>query len=178
MFFESFPLAPIGIPVDPVREIIESFLPPWERAESLCRILLQHLSWMFQIVSYQQVTQELMAPIYSRTSRSHPYDPHDLALLLAVLAVGSLVDLSLPAYNEDAQRYYVLSRSSLALYPLMEGASLSTIKTLHLISIYNGMSGKESNLANTYTVLNLAGRLAQRVSHHLVIIPWLTFILL
>lgn len=123
---------------------------------------------MFQIATYQQLTEDLLPSFYGQAVRSDTAGaedgPHDLALLLIVFAVGALVDLSLPAYNVEAQRYHALSRAALALQPLMDKASLATVKALHLISIYNGMSGKESNLANTYTVLNLAGRIAQRVS--------------
>ena len=127
------------------------------------------MSWMFQIATYQQLTQDLMPAFYGRADTSDlttgEDGPHDLALLLIVFAVGALVDLSLPAYNAEAQRYHILSRAALALQPLVEKASLNTVKTLHLISIFNGMSGKESNMANTYTVLNLASRIAQRASH-------------
>lgn len=147
---------------------IESCLPSPERADRLCRICLTHMSWMFQIATYQQLTQDLMPAFYRRADRldvaTGEDGPHDLALLLIVFAVGALVDLSLPAYNAEAQRYHILARAALALQPLVEKASLNTVKTLHLISIFNGMSGKESNMANTYTVLNLAGRIAQRVS--------------
>ena len=152
----------------PARELIESFLPSRERAEELCRCFLNHLSWMFQIVTYQQLTESLMPPLYLQAHTSGADipegGPHDLALLLIVFAVGALVDLSLPPYNIEAQRYHVLARAALALEPFMEKASINTIKVLHLISLFNGMSGKESNLANTYTILNLAGRVAQRVS--------------
>lgn len=35
------------------------------------------------------------------------------------------------------------------------------------MSIYNGMSGKESNLEQTYVLLELAGQIALRVCVHL-----------
>lgn len=37
-------------------------------------------------------------------------------------------------------------------------------KVLHLMSVYNGMSGKESNLEQSYILLDLAGQVALRVS--------------
>lgn len=164
-FYNSFPLAPVGLPVAAARSIAESFLPRRDRAVSLCRLMLEHMSWMFQIVSFQQFTQELLPNIYvaEHSATISLCGAHDLALFFCVLAIGALMDLSLPAYNSQAQRYYVLARVSLALQPMTRDASLSTVKALHLISIYNGMSGRESNMSNTYTVLNLAGRLAQKV---------------
>ena len=120
---------------------------------------------MFQIVTFQQFTQELVPSIYiaERSATLTICGAHDLALFFGVLALGALVDLSQPPYNSEAQRYYALARVSLALDPLSANASLSTVKAVHLISLYNGMSGKESNMSNTYTVLNLAGRIAQKV---------------
>lgn len=127
--------------------------------------MLENMSWMFQIVTFQQFTQELIPSIYiaERTATITICGVHDLALFFGVLAVGALADLSMPPYNSEAQRYYALARVALALSPLSANASLSTVKAVHLISLYNGMSGKESNMSNTYTVLNLAGRLAQKV---------------
>lgn len=120
---------------------------------------------MFQIVTFQQFTQELIPAIYiaEEVATLTICGPHDLALFFGVLSLGALVDLSLPPYNCEAQKYYVLARVALALDPVMARASLSTVKAFHLISLYNGMSGKESNMSNTYTVLNLGSRLAQKV---------------
>jgi hypothetical protein len=36
-------------------------------------------------------------------------------------------------------------------------------QVLHLMSIYNGMSGKESNLEQSYALLDLASQVALRV---------------
>ena len=168
-FYHSFPLAPTGLPRRPVRSLLEAFVPPWDRAVQLCRYFLEHLSWMFQIVTFQQFTQQLMPMIYANAPGAGPSrpvasgGPHDLSLLFGTLAIAALVDLNLPPYNSEAQRYYVLARAAIALDPFMERASLSTVKALHLISLYNGMSGKESNMSNTYAILNLACRLGHKV---------------
>lgn len=37
-----------------------------------------------------------------------------------------------------------------------------TLQVLHLMSIYNGMSGKESNLEQSYVLLDLASQIASR----------------
>jgi len=37
-------------------------------------------------------------------------------------------------------------------------------QVIHLMSIYNGLSGKDDNLEQCYTLLNLAGQVAIRVS--------------
>lgn len=138
----------------------------------LCRVMLEHLSWMFQIVTFQQFTQDLMPIVYTTdkpdsTPGPSICGPHDLALFFGVLTIGALVDSSLPPYNSQAQLYYVLCRCSIALESSLAKASLSTVKAFHFISLYNGMSGKESNMSNTYTVLNYASRLAIKVCYYL-----------
>ena len=72
------------------------------------------------------MVNELIPVIYKKVAS--PYGPHDLALLLIVLGVGSLVDLNLPPYNLEAQHYYRLARATLALQPVLGAQSVVTIK--------------------------------------------------
>ncbi|KAI0795509.1 hypothetical protein C8Q75DRAFT_454538 [Abortiporus biennis] len=172
VFFQSFPFTPVSVHPAPVRRTIESLLPPFSRAEQLCHIYMENLSWVFSIVTLKYLVQELLPAVYvnhltSGRSRSESYSAHDLALLFIVLAVGALVDLDLEPYNDEAQRYYVLSRAATSLEPILEGNSIATVKLLHLMSIYNGMCGRESALSNTYALLNVASTLAQRIGLHI-----------
>ncbi|KAI0696518.1 hypothetical protein BC835DRAFT_1271862 [Cytidiella melzeri] len=168
-FFYSFPLAPLTIPATPVRHTIESFLPSWDRAEALGRMMLDSMSWMFSIVTLRQYTQELMPYVYLNKGggrdNSAYRGSHGLALFLAVLAVGSLIDPSLPPYHSDAQRYYVLAIVALGLEPILAHHSLSTVKTLHLLSVYCGMSGSETNMHNQFALLHVASSLARTVGY-------------
>ncbi|GJE86308.1 Zn(II)2Cys6 transcription factor [Phanerochaete sordida] len=169
-FYHAFPLAPAGIPARRARTLIEAYRPPWARAVQLGRTMLDNLSWMFQIVTFQQFA-ELLPAVYALPG-APAAGPHDLALFFGVLTMGALADLALPPYNAQAQLYYVLCRCSLALESPMAKASLATVKTFHFISLYNGMSGKESNMSNTYTVLTFAGRLAQKIGLHIDPAHW------
>ncbi|KAJ3503887.1 hypothetical protein NLJ89_g8234 [Agrocybe chaxingu] len=162
--YQSFPFTPPNVVVSAVQPMIESFLPSMDRAITLCDTFLEHLSWMFHIVSRHKLLNELIPIIYKQAPV--PYGPHDLALLLIVLGIGSLVDLNLPPYNLEAQHYYRLTRATLALQPVLGAQSVVTIKVLHLMSIYNGMSGKESNLEQSYVLLDLAGQVALGIGFH------------
>ncbi|TFK75639.1 hypothetical protein BDN72DRAFT_757359 [Pluteus cervinus] len=164
-YYQAFPFPPTGFRASPVQSMIESFLPSVERAIALCGTFLEHLSWMFNIVTRQHVVGELIPAVYKQSSDT--YGPHDLALLLIVLGIGSLVDLTLEPYNLEAQHYYRLTRAAMSLQPVLAEQSMVTIKVLHLMSIYNGMSGKESNLEQSYTLLDLAGQVALRIGFHI-----------
>ncbi|KIM36145.1 hypothetical protein M413DRAFT_78578 [Hebeloma cylindrosporum] len=158
--YQSFPFTPPNVLASSMQPMIESFLPSLDRAVTICNTFLE-LSWMIHIVSRNKLVNELIPIVYKQAPV--PYGPHDLALLLVVLAIGSLVDLDLPPYSFEAQHYYRLSRATLALQPILGAQSVVTIKVLHLMSIYNGMSGKESNLEQSYVLLDLAGQVALRV---------------
>ncbi|PPQ92520.1 hypothetical protein CVT25_010353 [Psilocybe cyanescens] len=163
--YQSFPFTPPNVIASSVQTMIESFLPPMDVAITLCDTFLEHLSWMFHIVSRHKLVNELIPVIYKQTPV--PYGPHDLALLLIVLGIGSLVDLNLTPYNIEAQHYYRLCRATLALQSVLGAPSVVTIKVLHLMSVYNGMSGKESNLEQSYVLLDLAGQVALRIGFHI-----------
>lgn len=117
---------------------------------------------MFSIVSRQHLVGELIPAIYARNRppNSRTYGPHDLALLLIAIGIGVLVDLSLPPYHPEAQHYYRLARAALGLQSVLSNRSIVTVKCLHLMSIYNGMSGKESNLEHSYSLLNFSAQIA------------------
>lgn len=125
-FFNAFPFAPLGIPRTSVQETIESFLPPMERAIALCETFLEHLSWMFHIVSRRQLIDELIPAIYKQARVT--YGPHELAVLLITLGIGALVDLELQPYNLEAQHYYRLARAALSLQSVLTEPSIVTIK--------------------------------------------------
>ncbi|KIK92895.1 hypothetical protein PAXRUDRAFT_829537 [Paxillus rubicundulus Ve08.2h10] len=169
-FVKAFPLTPSGISAAPVQEMIESHLPSLQRATSLSETFLKSLSWMFDIVSRQQVLGVLIPSVYKhtggQTAEPRTCGPHDLALLLILLAIGALVDPSLPAYNSEAQHYHRLARAALCLRPIFVERSIVTVKTLHLMSIYNGMCGIERNLENSYTLLSLAAQVALQIGFH------------
>jgi hypothetical protein len=125
-FCSSFPFTPPGIPRTSVQEMIETFLPPMERAIILCDTFLEHLSWMFHIVSRRQLVDELIPAIYKQVRVS--YGPHELAVLLVTLGIGALVDLNLQPYNLEAQHYYRLAQAALSLQSIMTEPSIVTIK--------------------------------------------------
>ncbi|KIY70219.1 hypothetical protein CYLTODRAFT_371322 [Cylindrobasidium torrendii FP15055 ss-10] len=164
-----FPFAPQTFPKKTVMQSIESFLPPLQRAHALVDTFLEHLSWMFHIVSRKQM-RDLAEIIYKKEEVE--YGPHDLALLLVVLGVGAMVDLDLPPYSAEAQHYYKLAQAALCLQPLLIEESFVSVKVIHLMSIYNGLSGKEENLETSSTLLSLAMQVALRIGCHIDPTTW------
>jgi hypothetical protein len=109
-----FPSPPVSIVLDPAQIPVDLQLLPMERAISLCGILWECMAWMFSIVSRNYLVEELIPAVYKPNQPDlRGCSSHDLALLLAVLAIGELVDLGL---NNTAQRYIRLAWST-ALLP-------------------------------------------------------------
>lgn len=66
----------------------------------------------------------------AQTSEPAPYAAHRLALLFAVLAVGTLVDLNQRAHAPQAKTYYNLARAALAVENVLEEPSVVAIQAL------------------------------------------------
>ncbi len=124
--YQSFPFTPPNVSPISATSTVESFLPSIERAIQLCDTFLEHLSWMFHIVSRHKLVNELIPIIYKQNPIE--YGPHDLALLLIVLGIGSLVDLDLPPFNLEAQHYYRLAKATVATQSVLGSQSVVTVK--------------------------------------------------
>lgn len=59
-----------------------------------------------------------------------PLMSHQLALMFMVLAIGSLMDISRPAYNIEAEKYHQLARAALFQNPIFEEPTIAAVQTL------------------------------------------------
>jgi hypothetical protein len=190
-FSYSFPFTPMG-PVNETVSLIRSYLPPWEQASAMAESYLVNATWIFRSVTRHQLVNEMLPSIYRKLPYpSEEYNgPHDLALLFSIFALGSALDVSLPTRTAESEgeHYNQLALAALCLQSVLEKPSLVTIQTLHISSIYHAMlgndvSGGESSMEFTWSLVNLAAHLAQTVryfdSTHLLryrsfVIDWTT----
>lgn len=151
-----------------VQNLIESHLPPLESALTLCRIYFDQVSWIYRGVSRVQIMDDMLPVIYKETAvqPGEEYSgPHDLALLFIVFAIGALVQAE-PS-NAQGEHSHQISMAALSLQPVLEKPSIVTIQTLHLMSVYNAMSGSdlksETSMEMTWSLITLASHLSQTV---------------
>ncbi|KAJ3549432.1 hypothetical protein NMY22_g887 [Coprinellus aureogranulatus] len=168
--YQAFPFTPPNVPTQSVQSSIETYLPTVERATALRNIFCKKLAWLRRIVPQQQLEDELIPAVYKLSPGD--YGPHELSMLFSVFSLASLVDMLLPPCNVEAQHYHYLARASLALQPIIGQQSISTAKALHLMSIYNSMCGKESNLDQSYRLLDLTSQVAVRIGLHVDPSSW------
>lgn len=167
LFSQSFPFTPMGRTND-VQGLIETHLPSWDRALSLSETYFEQVSWVFRGVTRIQLIDDMLPVVYRKQVAPPGEDysgPHDLALLFIIFAVGALVEPE-PS-NAEGEHFHQISRAALSLQPVLEKPSIVTIQTLHLMSIYNAMSGSdlksETSMEMTWSLITLAAHLSQTV---------------
>ncbi|KIK69750.1 hypothetical protein GYMLUDRAFT_521243 [Collybiopsis luxurians FD-317 M1] len=272
LFSHRFPFTPLALPPAQIQELVESYLPTYERADELVNVYFEQLAWLFRGITREQLAGEMMSAIYSRKHarargesmrddgselgdrfvkishnsaasdmnsraeddfRPHPSSltgssshsageysgPHDLALLFMVFAVGALVEpfpsntsdspsaipsppsgssphsntsaaTSRPSPNALGEHYHQLAQAAVSLQPVLEKPSIVTIQCLHLMSIFNAMSGEgtanpsssdsdsglsgsdsktgqgETSMEMTWSLITMAAHLSQTIGLH------------
>jgi hypothetical protein len=80
-------------------EMLESYLPPHQRAWELCQCFIDHGSYFFRPLKRDELFDQVMATIYATAQGRHsntavaipPYEsPHTLAIFYFALALGVL----------------------------------------------------------------------------------------
>jgi len=147
-------------------------MPSFERAYSLAETYLENFSWVLRVVQRDQLFNELLPTQYRRLSHAQEdtnasvMTAHELALLLAVFATGSLADLTLPSFNDDAERYYQMALAALSVSPVLGSPTLAAIQTLALLAAYNAHSGRTFSLDLSGSFFSLAAHLGVSMGLH------------
>ncbi|KIM59951.1 hypothetical protein SCLCIDRAFT_26905 [Scleroderma citrinum Foug A] len=169
VFSQAFPFNPRTSGLT-VRKIIQTYLLSRERAEYLVKTYLEQAGWFFRSVTPEQIMGENF-PEYYHTHIPTDDKPHQLALLFVVFAIGALVDLNQAPGNTEAERFDRVARAAMCLRSVIERPSFETIQALHLLSIYNAMSGNESagretSMETTWSLVSLAAHPSHTLGPH------------
>ncbi|KAH9839733.1 uncharacterized protein C8Q71DRAFT_744044 [Rhodofomes roseus] len=173
---DSFPFPFVG-PSSEVHELLLEHLPSHERARHLAEVYVEHAAWLFRGVTREQILDEMVPFVYGQpieTEDGTPVEysnPHDLALLYVVFAIGCLVDFNQEPGSTEAAGYEQLARAAMSLKSVWVKPSLTTVQTLHLLSIYNGMAEDESrpdsmSMEISWGELALAAQVCQILGLH------------
>jgi len=139
-------------------QLVETFLPPYERASELCDLYIKHGSYFFRPIKPDDLLEGLFPAIYNKrkdqsqaldsahATEGHTrdgYTPHALATLYFVFALGCLLDLTRAPYNSEAERYYDLGRAALSLRPIYDSPNMDCVQALGLMATYHSLAGKK-----------------------------------
>ncbi|KAI0629186.1 fungal-specific transcription factor domain-containing protein [Trametes polyzona] len=146
------------------------YMPGPEEAFELRRVYFQHAAWMYNPVSLAQLNESAFNIFYNDYKTPDINDPllsHQLALLYMVLAIGSLMDTSRPAYNVEAEKYHQLARAALFQSPIFEEPTLLAVQSLYLMAFYLFLSERHGNgVGSRWAFMGLAVKLGVSVGLH------------
>ncbi|KAG5654180.1 hypothetical protein H0H81_006562 [Sphagnurus paluster] len=131
--------------------LLEAQLPTQERAWALGESYLLHAANFFRPIKREELFESFLPGIYNAARAPDPANegeqlkntPHALATLFFLFAMGALLDLSLPAFNDEAEHYYDLGRTALSLRPVFDAPQVDTIQALGLMATYHCLAGKK-----------------------------------
>ena len=145
-------------------------LPPRPRAWSLCETYLEHSSWYFQLVLRSEFIAEVLTPIYNAKHQRESGDyetetsPHTFAFLFLVFAQAVLLDLTVPAYDEEAETFHYYACAALALRSLVDSPTIETVQSVLLMAHYRSGAGERYTRESIYVLSSLGCKLALSVS--------------
>ncbi|KAJ7144427.1 fungal-specific transcription factor domain-containing protein [Mycena epipterygia] len=169
---ESFPFdPPYSTSWDPIscRETLLAHLPDELRAWTLFDIYVNKASWYGTPLMNDEL-HELLAEVYDPNQQRNPNAPelsaHALAVVFLAFALAALADLSLPAYNVQADTYFDLARTALALEPVFGSRDLRTVQALVMAGLYHVTGEPRYSIDSSWSLGAMACSLAQTLCLH------------
>ncbi|KZP20078.1 hypothetical protein FIBSPDRAFT_892245 [Athelia psychrophila] len=149
-------------------------LPPRLRAWSLCETYLEHFACHMQLVTRQDLIEDILTPIYNaKKEREDPacepcaqISPHKFALLYLVFARGVLGDLTLPAYHADGETYHHYACAAMALRSFIDSPTVETVQVIVLMANYRSCAGERYTRDSVWALGSLGCKLAQSIGLH------------
>ncbi|PSS35348.1 hypothetical protein PHLCEN_2v1685 [Hermanssonia centrifuga] len=169
----TFPFSLVQEDNEAIISRLESYLPPQPRAWALCETYLEQFTWWFRPIKRDELINEILSPIYKtvadplkaayhrKADAESNRCPHLLAVLYMVLAVGALVDLTLPSCSAEAEKYYRLGRAALSLRSVFDSPELETVQAVGLMAGYHSLCSSRYTLESAWSIASLASKLAQ-----------------
>jgi hypothetical protein len=152
--------------------ILYACLPPRPRAWALCETYMEQAAWIFRPLKRDEIIDDILIPIYKAKTEGEELNyeavkainPHKVAVLYMIFASGALVDLTLPAYNTEAENYHQYARAALSMRSIFDSPVMESIQAIALMAFYHSNAGKKYSLDGGWTLLSLGAKLAQSVS--------------
>ncbi|KAJ3986395.1 hypothetical protein F5890DRAFT_1504313 [Lentinula detonsa] len=149
------------------RQKLVEFLPKVAVARRHCQNYYRYGAWQYTPISEVDFKTFIFQPFYEPDDTTVCEDPlvsHNLAILFLVIALGALLDLEGPSHTPEAKWYYQLGKAALALEPVLDSSSLSTIQALILLSHYMLLDDIHDP---RWPIMGLASKLTQTAGLHI-----------
>ncbi|KZP30137.1 hypothetical protein FIBSPDRAFT_908140 [Athelia psychrophila] len=144
-------------------------LPSRNRAWSLCETYLEHSSFHFQLSTRQELIDDILTPIFNAKKeledpaceRCIQISPHKFAFLYLVFAQGVLVDLTLPAFHVEGEKFHHYSLAAMALRPCIDNPTVEAVQSILLMAHYRSTAGERYTRDSVWALVSLGCKLAQ-----------------
>jgi hypothetical protein len=134
-------------------------LPPKVRALHLCEVYFENGCWSGTPIMGDELS-ELIFQVYDKFSAC---SVHQLAVVYGVLALGALVDLTLPPYNVESYHYFDLCRAGLSMLSVFDNPSVAAVQALVLVSVFYSHGGPKFSMDGAWSVISLASNICRNV---------------
>ncbi|KAF5336101.1 hypothetical protein D9611_006219 [Ephemerocybe angulata] len=166
----AFPIAHTSALANVGLQTLCWYLPPPEIAHKLRSIYYSHAAWMYNPINIETFDEEVWSLFYGQRAGPIQEDPmvyHRLSLMFIVLAIGSLMDMTLPAYNLEAEKYHQLSRAAIFHSSLFDEPTLNAVQSLFLMTYYMFLSDRHgTNTGARWGIMGITIRVAQSIGLH------------
>ncbi|KAJ6624997.1 fungal-specific transcription factor domain-containing protein [Mycena sp. CBHHK59/15] len=165
----AFPISPVVPPTHEGESLRGLFwyLPPGARAAELRDIYFTHAAWMYAPISPESFETEVYMQFYDPNAGPPSDEPllaHRLSLMFIVLAIGSLMDTSEPAYNLEAEKYHQLARAALFLHSFFDQPTITAVQSLFLMAYYLFLADRHGTGSGArWALMGIAVKVAQSV---------------
>lgn len=154
---------PSGRPDSAKLQQIRSLLPPYARATDLCESYVSHGSLFFRPFKRDELLGPFLQSIYTLEGSTEDPNPHTLATFFFILALAALLDLRLPPYNAEAERFYGAGRAALGLRSVYDSPLVDTVRAIGFMATYHSLAGKKYSRDSSWCLMSIAAKLAQCV---------------
>ncbi|KAG7443621.1 uncharacterized protein BT62DRAFT_934859 [Guyanagaster necrorhizus] len=146
------------------------YLPPADKAAELRSIYYTNAAWMYNPIPQESFDFEVYHQFYDTSnvpSADDPLLPHRLSLMFMILAIGTLMDTSLPAYNIDAEKYHQLAKAALFRDSFVDSPTINAVQALYLMTFYLFLSDRNgAGSGSRWALMGMAVKVAQSIGLH------------
>lgn len=169
----SFPISAVPHTLNAESVSIQNlfwYLPPADKAAELRSIYYTNAAWMYNPIPQESFDFEVYHQFYDTSnvpSADDPLLPHRLSLMFMILAIGTLMDTSLPAYSIEAEKYHQLAKAALFRDSFVDSPTINAVQALYLMTYYLFLSDRNgAGSGSRWALMGMAVKVGQSIGLH------------
>ncbi|EJD36700.1 hypothetical protein AURDEDRAFT_117018 [Auricularia subglabra TFB-10046 SS5] len=172
----TFPLSNLSDLRDEVWGRLEALIPSHADAQAMADSFYNSAAWMLAVIPRAEFERDLFDKVYAGESTTTgalgAISPHDLALLVMLLAIGALADPRRARYDDDASNLYQMARIALSLDSVLDHPTVQAVRAILLMCWFLFMVDHPGGVTISYNLLGLNAQLCHSLGLHRDDTPW------